>query len=354
MIGGLMNQEKIGKFVAKLRKEKNMTQQELAKKLNVTDKAVSKWENGRCLMDISLLKPLSKYLDISIVELINGERIESKDVTNKSNETVYRTLSYADKVRRNRVKVVLKTILSMIIIACLVFVSYKGVLLSIHRTDYEKTEVIISGLKVDKTLTIYKRTIEEDKYLVVDDIKIRNDFRDFEEMERLNELYPVILRKNLDNGDKLGVSISSEKTLIDIFSSDNVVVYNGIDSDTIDFGQFNAADRKYFLLRNDINDDIDLLKYIYKNGYHKSNVFMSDREIKENYAINFFIDTVIPKVDGITLIQGDYSGYIFEFKERNIKSVCILRNDKAYYFTFYGEKYNDEYLVDILGTLEIK
>lgn len=73
-----MNQERIGKFIAKLRKEKKMTQQELAIRLNVTDKAVSKWENGRCLMDISLLKPLSECLGVSIVELINGERIAEK------------------------------------------------------------------------------------------------------------------------------------------------------------------------------------------------------------------------------------------------------------------------------------
>ena len=51
-----MNQEKIGKFIAKLRKEKNMTQQELANILNVTDRAVSHWENGRRLPDISLFK----------------------------------------------------------------------------------------------------------------------------------------------------------------------------------------------------------------------------------------------------------------------------------------------------------
>ena len=50
-----MNQIKIGKFIAKCRKEKELTQQELADKLGVTDKAISKWENGRCLMDISLL-----------------------------------------------------------------------------------------------------------------------------------------------------------------------------------------------------------------------------------------------------------------------------------------------------------
>lgn len=50
-----MNQEKIGKFISKLRKENNMTQQELADKINVTDRAVSHWENGRSIPDLSLI-----------------------------------------------------------------------------------------------------------------------------------------------------------------------------------------------------------------------------------------------------------------------------------------------------------
>lgn len=54
-----MNQEKIGKFIAKLRKQKKLTQEQLAEKLGITKNAVSKWERGLGLMDLSLLKPLS-------------------------------------------------------------------------------------------------------------------------------------------------------------------------------------------------------------------------------------------------------------------------------------------------------
>ena len=63
-----MNQEKIGKFIAELRKEKKLTQQDLADKLGVTDRAVSHWENGRRLPDYSLLKDISKELNISIID----------------------------------------------------------------------------------------------------------------------------------------------------------------------------------------------------------------------------------------------------------------------------------------------
>ena len=69
-----MNQEKIGKFIMQLRKEQNMTQQELADKLNVTDRAISKWENGRGIPDISLIKPLASLFNVREEEILNGER----------------------------------------------------------------------------------------------------------------------------------------------------------------------------------------------------------------------------------------------------------------------------------------
>lgn len=78
-----MNQEKIGKFITKLRKEKNLTQQELAVKLGVTDRAVSNWENGRRLPDYSLLKPISDALEISVNELLIGEKVDEKDFISK-------------------------------------------------------------------------------------------------------------------------------------------------------------------------------------------------------------------------------------------------------------------------------
>ena len=68
-----MNQLIIGQFIAKKRKEKNLTQSELAEKLGVSNKSVSKWENGRCMPDYSIIESLCKELDITIAELMDGE-----------------------------------------------------------------------------------------------------------------------------------------------------------------------------------------------------------------------------------------------------------------------------------------
>lgn len=70
-----MDKEKFGHFVSALRKEKGMTQKDFAEKLFLTDKAVSKWERGLSFPDISLLEPIAEILDVTILELLQGERI---------------------------------------------------------------------------------------------------------------------------------------------------------------------------------------------------------------------------------------------------------------------------------------
>ena len=69
-----MDNIKFGKLILKLRKKQNRTQKELAEKLNVTDKAVSKWERGDSFPDITLLEPIAKELGVTVSELITGEK----------------------------------------------------------------------------------------------------------------------------------------------------------------------------------------------------------------------------------------------------------------------------------------
>ena len=73
-----MDNLQFGAFVARLRKERNMTQKELADALHITDKAVSKWETGKGFPDVKLLEPLARALGVSLVELMRGERLETE------------------------------------------------------------------------------------------------------------------------------------------------------------------------------------------------------------------------------------------------------------------------------------
>lgn len=81
-----MDQVKIGKFIAECRKEENLTQSQLAVKLNITDKAISKWETGRSLPDSSIMLELCSILKISVNELLSGQRLKVEEVNNKSDE----------------------------------------------------------------------------------------------------------------------------------------------------------------------------------------------------------------------------------------------------------------------------
>ena len=92
-----MNQEKIGKFIAKCRKEKNMTQSELAEKLGVTDKSIGNWENGRNMPDLSLFKPLCSELGITINDLLSGEKINKEKYQEKFEENIVNTIDYSTK-----------------------------------------------------------------------------------------------------------------------------------------------------------------------------------------------------------------------------------------------------------------
>ena len=92
-----MNQEKIGKFILECRKNKKLTQSELAEKLGVTDKSISNWENGRNMPDLSLFKPLCEILDISINDLISGEKVLKEKYQEKFEENMINTIDYTNK-----------------------------------------------------------------------------------------------------------------------------------------------------------------------------------------------------------------------------------------------------------------
>ena len=102
-----MNYEKIGKFIAELRKEQKMTQKDLANKLFITDSAISKWERGFGCPDISLIEDLSKALGVSVNEILAGERID-KMTKEKSDKIVKESIvNYTKMEKRKMIKRIL-------------------------------------------------------------------------------------------------------------------------------------------------------------------------------------------------------------------------------------------------------
>lgn len=94
-----MDQIKIGRLISALRKEKQLTQEQLGEKIGVSQKSISRWETGKNMPDISLLRPLSDELGITVSELIEGEKQESINITKE--ESIEHIIEFTVQVRKN-------------------------------------------------------------------------------------------------------------------------------------------------------------------------------------------------------------------------------------------------------------
>lgn len=112
-----MNYETIGKFISKKRKEKGFTQKELAEKIGVTDKAVSKWERGLGCPDVSILELLANQLDVSILEILKGRMVENEVIKlTEANDYVKESLNYSKVQIKEKLKIILSKLICFFII----------------------------------------------------------------------------------------------------------------------------------------------------------------------------------------------------------------------------------------------
>lgn len=117
-----MNQEKIGKFIAECRKEKNLTQEQLAERLGVSNKSISRWENAKTMPDVSLFEPLCKELDISFNELLTGERVYNDDSEHLSNEALIGYEHYIKRKSKIIISILSATTISAIALSVLIII----------------------------------------------------------------------------------------------------------------------------------------------------------------------------------------------------------------------------------------
>ncbi len=113
-----MDQVKIGRFIAERRKKVNLTQSQLAEKLNITDKAISKWERGKAMPDVSIMLELCGILEISVNELLCGERISMGD-NNEKNEQLLLDMAKEVEQKNKTIWTTMWVIMSVSIIALL-------------------------------------------------------------------------------------------------------------------------------------------------------------------------------------------------------------------------------------------
>ena len=131
-----MEKETLGAFVCELRKEKQMTQKEMAEKLGITDKAISKWERGLSYPDISMLEPIAELLDVSVMELLQGQRIQKETTltVQEAQKMVDDSLILSDsEIHRKHIRS--KTV---ILVGCVLLMFLVSLLLNIYNLMQQK------------------------------------------------------------------------------------------------------------------------------------------------------------------------------------------------------------------------
>lgn len=118
-----MDQIRIGKFIAQLRKEQGITQRQLADKLGISDKTVSKWECGNGLPEVALMLPLCSILNITVNELLSGERISETDYRLKAEKNMMNLIEENRENKRNLLLSVLCVIITLIAVCALVIIA---------------------------------------------------------------------------------------------------------------------------------------------------------------------------------------------------------------------------------------
>ncbi len=137
-----MDQIKIGKFIQERRKEKRLTQSELAEKLDVTDRAVSKWENGNCIPDASNIQELCKILNITINDLFSGFVVDMRDNEKKLEENLLEMIKIKEKRDKELLilEIFIGVIVSIIMFLCIMIASF------VQMEDWIRIVLIVFGI----------------------------------------------------------------------------------------------------------------------------------------------------------------------------------------------------------------
>jgi transcriptional regulator with XRE-family HTH domain/DNA-directed RNA polymerase subunit RPC12/RpoP len=137
-----MDQEKIGKFIAICRKKQNLTQMQLAERMNVTDRAVSKWERGKAMPDSSIMLELCAVLKITVNELLSGEEIEMEKYNKELEKNLIEAVKQKEQADRRllRLEVVIGIVCMLVLLATCVAAA------CLELEEWQRIVIVVAGL----------------------------------------------------------------------------------------------------------------------------------------------------------------------------------------------------------------
>ena len=245
-----MDPKKTGILISDARKKLNMTQKDLADKLYISDKAVSKWERGLCFPDISVLIPLTEILNISLYDLLRGEKVNKKEVE----ETLKNTIKYSNsEIKRKKKKYIM---ISSIIILIIIFISIISLIF------INKNKDIIGIIDRDTIHTInyyseYKTTIDntnsEKLELIIMKLPLKWKERQF-------DISDDTIKINYGVSYKDVVKAYNDEDYVKEAMINNASVIFTTVSD-VEFIEIRYIDCKYIISREELQKAYDILSF---------------------------------------------------------------------------------------------
>lgn len=312
-----MNQEKIGKFISQKRKEVNLTQEDLAEKLNISKNAVSKWERGLNLPNVSIMQELCEILNITIIELLNGE-----ETTKEEGYLEY--IKYHDKKQKQKITIIFITLIILFILGFL-FLFYlsnynkvKGYNLSGNGQSFDYTEGFLLTSNIKYIYSFGRINIKNDQIKPID---IKN-------MELKVNDQIIVSGNNLQS-----------KTIIEDFGYNEIFTketINNLDkwTLTITYQLNNKTQTETINLQN------ELIIQNNKLYYQKENPITLDNQTKKTTTTKSH-DKTINHLTKNGYTQSDSITFHKTFKDKSKMYVTLTKNGNRYHykkpnFIFYG------------------
>ena len=392
-----MNQDKTGKFIAKCRKDKNMTQEQLAEKMGVSINAVSKWERGLSFPDVSLYKKLCKELDINIEELINGEKDKSEEAKERA---IISTIKETKKIKKNSKKLlIIISAVFLIIVLAFIYFNIKLKVDLVNDSDFLYDEVInfirekdfkenpdskykdfnvfysYHGFGIEKKnsykyvyMWIYEQSyyIEPEEYggaLAISSsssIPIKAIFKDNKIQDviypkdgdnyvpSIKEMFPGIIEHQVLNFDK-------EKNINKLFNEveqkkNKYYDYLNLDMSKITIEDLAYNDLIFIVEKNNNKCDIPVSLSIYKNNKYK--LYTEYKACRPGVAcVDMLEYTKAIKgtydYDIIEIIRHSVDANLFQYTNENIPEYTIMSGKNHSFITDSDNKYLKELLSSI-------
>lgn len=268
-----MDYKKIGLFIQQKRKEKDLTQKELAKKLFLADKAISKWERGMGCPDVSILEDLSNVLEVSILSILNGEELEEDDINN----AVLKTINYSKETFKDNFIKNISNLILIIVLSIAAFLLHANIghiiylknikYVAIDYSQVEDSIKLVPKIKeqieliktselnfeekdlnsIIRTLnTMYNQIIDDELYKITQDTKytLKEIYYRYNKKQLLNSISVIRTLDNYDEENIIDVESYIDLTLLRMLSRQNIFTkMNSMDryQNPVSFNEYNLS-----------------------------------------------------------------------------------------------------------------